>query len=40
MICGMRPEVAGTLVQMGYVLANVRTAVDVDDGLDLLGTPR
>jgi rsbT antagonist protein RsbS len=39
-ICGMRPEVAATLVQMGYVLANVRTAVDVDDGLDLLGTPR
>ena len=39
-ICGMRPEVAATLVQMGYVLESVRTALDVDDGLDLLGLPR
>ena len=39
-ICGMRPEVASTLVQMGYVLPNIRTATDVDDGLDLLGMPR
>lgn len=35
-ICGMRPEVAFTLVQMGYLLESVRTALDVDDGLELL----
>jgi rsbT antagonist protein RsbS len=39
-ICGMRPEVAATLVQMGYLLEGVATALDVDDGLDLLGLPR
>jgi rsbT antagonist protein RsbS len=39
-ICGMRPEIAATLVQMGYLLEDVRTALDVDDGLDLLGLPR
>lgn len=35
-ICGMRPEVAATLVQMGYLLQGVRTALDVDDGLEAL----
>ncbi|MEQ1568045.1 MAG: STAS domain-containing protein [Myxococcota bacterium] len=39
-LCGMRPEVAATLVQMGYLLETVDTALDVDDGLDLLGLPR
>ncbi len=39
-VCGMRPEVAGTLVQMGYTLEGVETALDVDDGLDRLGLPR
>lgn len=39
-ICGMRPEVAATLVQMGYPLRTVRTALDLDHGLDLLGLPR
>lgn len=39
-ICGMRPEVAATLVQMGYALETVATALDVDDGLDMLGLPR
>ncbi|MBX2797550.1 MAG: STAS domain-containing protein [Myxococcales bacterium] len=39
-LCGMRPEVAATLAQMGYPLRNLRTALDVDDGLDLLGLPR
>jgi rsbT antagonist protein RsbS len=39
-LCGMRPEVAATLVQMGYLLESVETALDVDDGLDLLGLPR
>ncbi|HHO53258.1 MAG TPA: STAS domain-containing protein [Deltaproteobacteria bacterium] len=39
-LCGMRPEIAATLVQMGYLLEGVCTALDVDDGLDLLGLPR
>jgi rsbT antagonist protein RsbS len=39
-VCGMRPEVAATLVQMGYLLTTVTTALDVDDGLDRLGLPR
>jgi rsbT antagonist protein RsbS len=39
-LCGMRPEVAATLVQMGFTLDGVQTALDVDDGLDLLGLPR
>lgn len=39
-VCGMRPEVAATLVQMGYTLDTVVTALDVDDGLDHLGLPR
>ena len=34
---GMRPEVAATLVRMGYAMDGVRTALDVDDGLTLLG---
>ena len=36
-LVGMRPEVAATLVRMGYDLAGVRTALDLDDGLALLG---
>ena len=39
-LCGMRPEVAATLVQMGYLLEGIETALDVDEGLDLLGLPR
>ena len=39
-VCGMRPEVAATLVQMGYLLEGVETALDVDDGLVRLGLPR
>lgn len=35
-IVGMRPEVAATLVRMGYPMDGVQTALDVDDGLDLL----
>lgn len=35
-ICGMRPEVAATLVQMGYLLEGVLTALDVDSGLEIL----
>ena len=36
-LVGMRPEVAATLVRMGYDMAGVRTALDLDDGLVLLG---
>lgn len=36
-LVGMRPEVAATLVRMGYVLEGVRTALNLDDGLSLLG---
>jgi rsbT antagonist protein RsbS len=39
-LCGMRPEVAATLVQMGYLLPTVRTALSLDHGLDLLGKAR
>lgn len=35
-LVGMRPEVAATLVQMGYSVAGVRTALDVDAGLEIL----
>jgi rsbT antagonist protein RsbS len=36
-IVGMRPEVAVTLVRMGYSFGAVRTALNVDEGLELLG---
>ena len=36
-LCGMRPEVSATLVRMGYAMEGVRTALNVDDGLALLG---
>jgi rsbT antagonist protein RsbS len=36
-LVGMRPEVAATLVRMGYAMEGVRTALNVDDGLALLG---
>jgi rsbT antagonist protein RsbS len=36
-VVGMRPEVAATLVRMGYPMGGVRTALNVDDGLELLG---
>ncbi len=36
-ICGLRPEVAATLVRMGYAMEGVRTALNLDDGLALLG---
>lgn len=36
-LVGMRPEVAGTLVRMGYGMEGVQTALDLDDGLALLG---
>ena len=36
-LVGMRPTVAAVLVRMGYVMEGVRTALNVDDGLALLG---
>jgi len=36
-LVGMRPEVAATLIRMGYSMSGVRTALDVEDGLALLG---
>jgi rsbT antagonist protein RsbS len=36
-LVGMRPEVAATLVRMGYGMDGVRTALDLDAGLTLLG---
>lgn len=39
-LVGMRPEVAATLVRMGYPMEGVKTALGVDDGLQLLAAPR
>jgi rsbT antagonist protein RsbS len=39
-IVGIRPEVAATLVRMGFVMTGVRTALNVDEGLALLPRPR
>lgn len=36
-LVGMRPEVAATLVRMGYLMEGVETALDVDEGLARLG---
>ena len=35
-LVGMRPEVAATLVRMGYSMEGVKTALNVDEGLALL----
>ncbi len=35
-LVGMRPEVAATLVRMGFVMQGVHTALNIDDGLALL----
>jgi rsbT antagonist protein RsbS len=35
-IVGIRPEVAATLVRMGYAMGGVRTALNVDEGLAML----
>lgn len=35
-IVGMRPFVAATLIRMGYVMDGVRTALNVDDGIECL----
>jgi rsbT antagonist protein RsbS len=38
-IVGIRPEVAATLVRMGYTMSGVRTALNVDEGLAMLPKP-
>ena len=35
-IAGMKPEIALTLIQMGFGLDGVRTAVDLERGLEIL----
>lgn len=35
-IVGMRPVVAATLIRMGYAMDGVRTALNVDDGIEAL----
>jgi rsbT antagonist protein RsbS len=35
-IVGIRPDVAATLIRMGYAMDGVLTALNVDDGLALL----
>lgn len=37
LLVGMRPEVAATLVRMGYPMADVRTASSIDEALDHFG---
>jgi rsbT antagonist protein RsbS len=36
-IVGIQPEVAVTLIRMGYVMSGVQTALNVEEGLELLG---
>ncbi len=36
-LVGMRPEVAATLVRMGYGMEGVRTALNLEEGLGVLG---
>ena len=39
-LCGMRPEVAATLVRMGYLMEGVHAALDLDEGLAMLQSLR
>ncbi len=36
-VVGMRPEVAATLTRMGYAMLGVQTALNLEEGLALLG---
>jgi len=35
-LVGMRPDIAATLIRMGYAMSGVRTALNVDDGIEAL----
>ncbi len=35
-LVGMRPDVAATLIRMGYAMEGVNTALNVDDGIEVL----
>jgi len=35
-LVGMRPDVAATLIRMGYTMEGVNTALNVDDGIETL----
>jgi rsbT antagonist protein RsbS len=35
-LVGMRPDVAATLIRMGYAMEGVLTALNVDDGIETL----
>jgi len=35
-IVGMRPAVAATLVRMGYFMSGIRTALSLEEGLEVL----
>jgi rsbT antagonist protein RsbS len=39
-LVGVRPEVAATLVRMGYLMQGVHAALDLDEGIELLGRIR
>ncbi len=36
-LVGMRPEVAMTLIRMGYAMEGIRTALNLEEGIALLG---
>mgnify|MGYP000642490107 CR=1 FL=1 len=35
-IVGMKPNIAITLIELGFEMPNVRTAIDIDNGLKIL----
>ena len=37
-VVGIQPDVAFTMVQLGLTLEGTKTAIDLEDGLDLLST--
>jgi rsbT antagonist protein RsbS len=39
-LVGMRPEIAATLVRMGYAMEGVRTALNLQEGIELLSGRR
>ncbi len=39
-LVGMRPEIAATLVRMGFAMEGIRTALNLEEGLDLLRRKR